>query len=171
MAFFFTADGDCYLNGLVKEPQPDQEYYVYCIPKARVIRYARILKLSLNLSSLAIVITLVHVTNSLYTQTTIDPVLAVIPIGIGCVAMLLIAFQSLCCKVKKLNISHCKLNVPYAKNLYLAMLFASLSACLCCLFMDPSGSLHQLLIPLITGTLSIALVARWNWLRKLPPEA
>ena len=96
MAFFFTADGDCYLNGLIKEPQPDQEYYVYCIPKARVSRYARILKLSLNLSFLAIAITLVYLANSLYTQTTIDPVLAVIPVCIGCVAMLLIAFQSLC---------------------------------------------------------------------------
>ena len=171
MAFFFTADGDCYLNGFTKEPQPDREYYVYCIPKARVSRYARILKLSLNLSSLAIVITLVHVTNSLYTQTTIDPVLAIIPIGIGCAAMLLIAFQSLCCKVKKLNISHCKLNVHYAKNLYLAILFAFLSACICSLSMNWYGSLYGLFIPLITGTLSIALVARWNWLRKLPPEA
>lgn len=170
MAFFFTADGDCYLNGLIKEPQPDREYYVYCIPKARVSRYARILKLSLNLSSLAIVITLVHVTNSLYTQTTIDPVLATIPICIGCVAMLLMAFQSLCCKVKKLNISHCKLNVHYAKNLYLAMLFAFLSACICVLLMDWVGSVHGLLIPLITGTLSIALVARLNWLRKLSSE-
>ena len=171
MAFFFTADGDYYLNGLIKEPQPDQEYYVYCIPKARVSRYARTLKLSLNLSYLAIAITLVYVANSLYTQTTLDPVLAVIPVCIGCVAMLLIAFQSLCCKVKKLNISHCKLNVHYAKNLYLAILFAFLSAFICCLSMEPSGSLHDLFILLITGTLSIALIARWNWLRKLPPEA
>ena len=171
MAFFFTADGNCYLNGFIKEPQPDQEYYVYCIPKARVSRYARILKLSLNLSSLAIAITLVYVANSLYTQTTIDPVLAVIPIGIGCVAMLLIAFQSLRCKVKKLNISHCKLNVCYAENIYLAMLFAFSSTFICSLSMDWYGSLHGVFIPLITGMLSIALVARLNWLRKLPPEA
>ena len=171
MAFFFTADGDCYLNGFIKEPQPDQEYYVYCIPKARVSRYARILKISLNLSYLAIVITLVYVANSLCTQTTIDPVLAIIPVCIGFVAMVLIAFQSLRCKVKKLNISHCKLNIHYAKSLYLAMLFAFSSACICSLSMDWYGSLHGVFIPLITGTLSIALVARLNWLRKLPPEA
>ena len=171
MAFFFTADGDCYLNGVIKEPKPDRDYYVYCIPKARVNRYTRILKLSLALSSLAIVITLVYFANTLYTQTMLDPVLAIIPVGIGCVAMLLIAFQSLCCKVKKLNISHCKLNVPYAKNLYLAILFAFSSAFICSLSMDWAGSLHGLFIPLLTGISSIALVARLNWLRKLPPEA
>lgn len=171
MAFFFTADGDCYLNGLIKEPKPDRDYYVYCIPKARVSRYARILKLSLALSSLAIVITLVYFANALYTQTMLDPVLATIPVGIGCVAMLLIAFQSLRCKVKKFNISHCKLNVHYAKDFYLTILFAFSSAFICSLSIDRTGSLNGLLIPLLTGISSIGLVARLNWLRKLPPEA
>ena len=88
-------------------------------------------------------------------------------VGIGGLAIVLIALQNLFFKVQKVSLKNCNLDTRYSKRLYFTALLVSLNMSLAFLSTAWVGLSVGLILFIIFSLVTIFLFRRWNWLRSL----